>query len=69
MVTVPQETFDFQQQMKSGPGPVPRYAIYRIEKGAVVLDKAGAADATYEDFVGSLKENAARWCVIYVSYK
>lgn len=46
-----------------------KYFIYKIEKNEIVIDKQGALDQTYDDFVADLPENDCRYAVIDVDFE
>ena len=45
-----------------------RYFIYKIEKDEIVIEKMGAREKSYDDFVADLPENDCRYGLIDVEF-
>mmetsp|Transcript_2428 Transcript_2428/g.2923 ORF Transcript_2428/g.2923 Transcript_2428/m.2923 type:complete len:142 (-) Transcript_2428:184-609(-) len=45
-----------------------RYFIYKIQKDEIVIEKMGAREKTYDDFVDDLPENDCRYGLIDVEF-
>ena len=58
------------QQFKLQQGEKLRFYTYKIEnKKTIVIDKKGARDASYEDFVAEMPEDDCRYGVIDLDFK